>query len=165
MSNKQKSIWWVLLALVGLASVLLARTHRVTVPPLSTAKSSSVSPNPTNPGDASSTNRKLTAYPSAKPEPKERGRVQMIRFTVFEQGLFPREIRVRAGLINLAIEDKTISSLGLVIERDAGRQRVGEVKHSKDSEHGKEVLRLTPGTYTVYDAGQRANSAKLVVEP
>lgn len=47
----------------------------------------------------------------------ERGPVRMIRFVLLETGLYPRTMRVDKGLINLAVEDETGVSEGLVVDR------------------------------------------------
>lgn len=97
----------------------------------------------------------------------ERGPVRMIRFTLMDEGIYPREIRVQHGLLNIAIEDKTHSTSGLVIQRITGSEesRVGEVKRFADHWRGRELIRLGPGRYRVFDASRPRNQSQLVVEP
>ncbi len=97
----------------------------------------------------------------------ERGPVRMIRFTLLKDGIFPRELRVQPGLLNIAIEDRTNSTSGLVIQRITGSEesRVGEVKRFADHWRGRELIRLERGRYRVFDASQPRNQAQLIVEP
>lgn len=95
------------------------------------------------------------------------GPVRNLRFTLFEQGIRPAEIRLNAGLVNISIEDKTADGNGLVIERlEAGRRSaVGNVRKMQDQTRGRSQLRLAPGTYELQDAVRPANKAVLIVEP
>src|SRR5215203_3061541 len=52
------------------------------------------------------------------------GPVRMIRFVLSEEGIYPRTMRVDQGLINLALEDKTNGSNGLLVESIIGNDRV-----------------------------------------
>jgi len=81
----------------------------------------------------------------------ERGPVRMIRFVLLEAGLYPRTMRVDTGLINLAVEDETGISEGLVVERviATGRERITTIRRMPNIKRGRELLRLTPGEYVV----------------
>src|SRR5688572_12952909 len=48
----------------------------------------------------------LAAAPVAA-QASERGPVRMVRFVLMDGGLYPREMRVNQGFINLAVEDET----------------------------------------------------------
>lgn len=93
--------------------------------------------------------------------------VQNIRFTVYENGIAPREIKVKKGLVSIVIDDRTRKSEGLAVEREAGngRVRVGHVKRNQDFWRGRDQVRLTPGTYAVFDTSRPENRARLVVAP
>jgi hypothetical protein len=108
-----------------------------------------------------------SSEPLLSPTQQERGPTRMIRFTLFRDGIFPRQLRIQAGLINLQIEDKTNSTAGLVIERINGNDRssVGEVRRFTDHWRGRELLRFTPGHYRLYDRSQPRSTADLIVEP
>ena len=97
----------------------------------------------------------------------ERGPVRMIRFVLLETGLYPRSMRVDKGLINLAVEDETGISEGLVVERvvDSSRERITTIRRMPNVRRGRELMRLTPGQYVVYDASKPNNQARLIVEP
>jgi len=102
----------------------------------------------------------------------ERGPVRMIRFVLLDNGLYPRTMRVDKGLINLAVQDQTGISEGLVVERvvDSSRQRITTkrittIRHMPNARRGRELLRLTPGQYVVYDASKPNNKADLIVRP
>lgn len=98
---------------------------------------------------------------------RESGPVQMIRFTLFPDGIFPRERRVQAGLLNIAIEDRTGGSAGLEIERITGGDStpVGTVRRIGDHPRGRHLIRMPPGRYRILDGSRRGNRALLIVEP
>jgi hypothetical protein len=92
------------------------------------------------------------------------GPVQMIRFTVYDSGIFPAEAHAKAGTVAIFLEDVTGSSLGLTVDgaqglalasivRDVGRWR-GSVR-----------IVLAPGQYRISELGQAGHKAILVVEP
>lgn len=97
----------------------------------------------------------------------ERGPVRMIRFVLLDTGLYPRTMRVDKGLINLAVEDETGISEGLVVERvlETGRERITTIRRMANARRGRELVRLTPGQYVVYDARKQNNKADLIVQP
>jgi hypothetical protein len=97
----------------------------------------------------------------------ERGPVRNIRFIVFDAGIHPNELRTTAGLVNIAIEDKTNTSEGLVIRQVVGNQRVdvGVIRRITNHWRGRSQFRLLPGTYEVYDASKPENTASLILVP
>lgn len=97
----------------------------------------------------------------------EKGPVRMVRFTLFDTGIYPHEVKVEAGLVNLAMEDKSGNASGLVVERITGneRSRVGEVGKSVNHVRGRQVLKLTPGEYRVFDQSRPQYQALLLVQP
>jgi len=96
----------------------------------------------------------------------ENGPVRMIRFVLSNDGLYPRRLQVNQGLLNMAVEDKTGASAGLVIESVIGDQRARVTQISRrDERRGRAVLRLTPGRYLVSDASQPGHTAELIVNP
>jgi hypothetical protein len=76
-------------------------------------------------------------------------------------------MRVNQGLINLAVEDETGISEGLVVERvvNSARERITTVRRMSNAKRGREVIQLTPGQYVVSDASKPNNQANLIVEP
>lgn len=119
---------------------------------------------------ATSAEKKIptSAAPAPRPDqPRALDPVQNIRFTIYENGIAPRELKVSKGLISITIEDRTRKSEGLAIEREVGngRLRVGQVKRLQDFWRGRDQVRLTPGTYVVFDTSSPANKARLVVTP
>ena len=105
--------------------------------------------------------------PAAANSSAHEKRTQMIKFTLFPDGIFPHEVTASAGNLVLAINDKTNGSSGIVVERLSGNgsQVVGEVKRKENKSRGRELLKLTPGEYTVRDASNTSNVARLIVEP
>ena len=94
-------------------------------------------------------------------------RVQVVRFTLYDTGIYPPEARANPGRITISIEDLTGSSDGLTIERvDAnGRTSVGAVNKAARSLRTRKELHLPEGNYELVDATRTANRALLIVTP
>jgi len=94
------------------------------------------------------------------------GPIRNLRFTLFEQGIRPSELRIKTGLVNLWIEDKTNNSQGLLVQQVSGTERIALATITKilNYSRGRKLLRLLPGTYELHDASRPANKAVLVVE-
>lgn len=71
------------------------------------------------------------------------------------------------GLVNIALEDRTKGSEGLVIEAVVGEQRnpVTQIRRAEKHWRGRSLIRLTPGRYLVSDASQPEHQAELTVNP
>jgi hypothetical protein len=94
----------------------------------------------------------------------EHGPVQMVHFTVYDAGIFPREVRVGAGLVGLYIEDMSRSSAGLVLANES-LQPLAQIISAPARWRGNTRVSLLPGRYKVYEAGRPTNAATLIVEP
>lgn len=118
------------------------------------------------PLNANSSNLTLEAIAAAHVT-SERGPVRMIRFVLLPDGVYPRQMRVDHGLLNIALEDKTEGSAGLLIESVVGDQRTRVTQISRAEKHwrGRVLVRLTPGRYVVSDASQPSRQAELIVSP
>ena len=102
------------------------------------------------------------------PTRSHRGRVQVVRFTLYDRGIIPELAYAQPGLVTIAVEDLSGGTTGLVVERDEEgqtRARIGEVRRNERKRHGKEELRLEEGRYQVYMADRPENRAQLIVEP
>jgi len=95
--------------------------------------------------------------------PVQPGPAEMIHFTVYDAGIFPKEVRVSAGSVVLRIEDMSGSSAGLVVVSES-LQTVAQVVRRPQHWRDKARVSLGPGRYTVYDASQPTNRATLIVE-
>lgn len=97
----------------------------------------------------------------------ENGPVRMIRFMLLRDGLYPRKMRVDQGLLNIALEDKTGGSEGLIIESALGDQRakVTQIRRAEKHWRGRTLIKLPPGRYVVSDASQPSHQAELIVTP
>ena len=95
------------------------------------------------------------------------GPVRMIRFVLLPDGLYPSQMRVDKGFLNIALEDKTGGSEGLIIESALGDQRtkVSEIRRAEKHWRGRTLIKLTPGRYVVSDASQPDHKAELIVNP
>jgi hypothetical protein len=95
--------------------------------------------------------------------PEMDGPAQIVRFTLYDVGLFPREVYVSPGAVALQLEDVTERSTGLVIQ-DASNQQVAELTRRAQRWRDQIRVRLTPGRYTVYEAAKPRNRAILIVD-
>jgi len=96
-----------------------------------------------------------------------RGPVQVVRFTLYDIGIYPQEARVAHGRVVLSLVDYTGGSAGLVVERETEqvRELAGLVTRTGGHWRGRRELNLGPGIYRLYDASRPENRATLVVEP
>jgi len=94
------------------------------------------------------------------------GPIRNLRFVLFDAGIQPREMRVKAGLVNISVEDKTNVSEGLTIQRIVGRDSValGAVQKLANQKRSRNLFTLLPGEYEVYDSSKPTNRASLLVE-
>jgi hypothetical protein len=99
--------------------------------------------------------------------PKQRGRVQVVRFALYDVGIYPREAHAGQGLVALSFEDLSGGSSELVIDRETGAApvSVGRVARADNNARGRDDFRLEPGKYRVYVADHPDNQATLIVEP
>jgi hypothetical protein len=98
--------------------------------------------------------------------------VQVVRFTLYDVGIYPREAVVNKGLIAISIEDLSGGSEGLAVEHEKGPAlecetggAITQVRRERKHWRGRGEIKLTPGRYRVYDASRPANRATLIVEP
>jgi hypothetical protein len=96
--------------------------------------------------------------------PGSRGLAQVVRFTVYDAGIFPAEARVSPGLVALHIEDMSGNSTGLLVQTPAG-VLLGQVLRGEHQWRGSSRILLTSGRYQVIDASRRSSRATLIVEP
>ena len=106
--------------------------------------------------------RETLAAPAAK-----HGPVQVVRFTLYDAGIYPREAQVQKGLVAIMIEDLSGGTSGLVVQRVNGnaRQSVGNVQRIQSHWRGRQEIQLEPGNYEVFMADRPKNKAQLTVAP
>lgn len=95
------------------------------------------------------------------------GPVQVVRFTLYDAGIYPSEARAQPGLVTISIEDLSGASSGLVVERRAGDviTPLGTVDRLPNRLRARGEIAMTVGRYEVYDASRPNNRALLIVEP
>lgn len=98
------------------------------------------------------------------PEGQRGGPVQVVRFTLYDAGIFPKEVRVNPGFVRVNLEDVSGNSAGLVLQKDAGPE-LGRVGRGQGQWRGSGRFRLEHGRYEIFDASQPTSRAVLVVEP
>ena len=96
-----------------------------------------------------------------------RGPVRMVRFVLSDDGLYPARMQVDYGLLNLAVEDKTGKSAGLLVESVQGdqRARTTQINRAQGQLRARSLIKLPPGRYLVSDASQPTHTAELIVNP
>lgn len=96
-----------------------------------------------------------------------RNLVTTIKFSLFDVGIYPREVHVDKGLIAITIEDYSGGSTGVIVDRETGAapERAGRVDRAGPHWRSRGEMTLGPGRYSVYMADRPANQALLVVEP
>jgi hypothetical protein len=96
-----------------------------------------------------------------------RGPIQNIRFTVYDAGIYPRQLRAKPGVIAIVVEDRTRRRPGLVITREnvGGSLSVGGISIPLGQSRARTEFRLGVGRYRVSDTTNPANQAELIVEP
>jgi hypothetical protein len=94
-------------------------------------------------------------------------RVQVVRFTLYDTGIYPHEARANPGSVTISIEDLTGSSDGVLIQRvdTNGRMPVGAVNKAARLLRVRKELQLPRGTYEVVDSTRQENRALLIVAP
>lgn len=95
------------------------------------------------------------------------GPIRNLRFTLFNSGIRPSEMRIKAGLVNILVEDRTSLAQSVTIRRVLGTDRVavGTIQKALDQSRGRNSFRLLSGEYELSDPNQPANKAVLLVEP
>ena len=157
MSKKQKRLFWPTLAILsfGLCVFVFARTRSASVTnqadgyPAATAAQSNNVAHPNNLGT-------LAARPAV-------GSVQLVRFTVYPEGIKPTEAHAISGTVAVYIEDLGGVSTGLIIQNSLG-VRLGQVARSAGVKRGSIRLELLPGQYKVFDSTRPQHQATLVVK-
>lgn len=98
--------------------------------------------------------------------PASERRVQVLRFTLYDTGIYPNEARANPGSVTISIEDLTGSSDGLLIQRvdTPGRTSVGAVNKATRLLRVRKELQLPRGTYELIDSTRQENRALLIVD-
>ena len=170
MSNKQKTILWpallTVLVCVGALAFVAARSRSVTggteKPPIASPRSPEPSVLTESPPRMPA--RDGVTQPSVIPA---HGPVRVVRFTLYDAGIYPREVRVDKGLVAIVIEDFSGGTGGLVVAPEIRSDRIhlGTVQRFEHQWRGRSEWTLTPGRYVVFDSSRPSNRAKLIVEP
>ena len=96
---------------------------------------------------------------------KQTERVQNIRFTVYDVGIYPQEMQVDAGWVSIVFEDRTGKSTGFVIVNENSSQRMGAITTSKTQLRTRGQVQLGPGRYRVFDSARPNIHTVLIVNP
>jgi hypothetical protein len=165
MSKKQKRILWPVLMVIaiGVSGLVFANTRsgRSALPSAGINGSLQPKADRTSAREADIVKEVSSAVPQGA---APRGPVQVVRFTLYDAGIFPREARVSAGQVGINIEDVTGNSVGLVVQNES-RQAVGQIVRRLRQWRGGGRIALGPGRYQVFDASRPRNRATLIVEP
>jgi len=167
MSKKQQRVFWpalIILSIVASAFVFAnTSSGRATVNLAASAPRLVDADGTTSPQAGA-----VKALTSAMPQGLQRhGPVEVVRFTLYDAGIYPREARVEKGLVAITIEDFSGGTSGLVVQRVNGnsRQSVGTVQRIQNHWRGRQELQLEPGDYELFMVDRPNNKAQLIVAP
>ena len=95
------------------------------------------------------------------------GPIQNVRFTLYNGGIYPRQLHAKPGNVLIGVEDRTGNSFSLVVQHQAGNATVlvGQVKPGSNRLRGQAQFSLGVGRYIGFDAGRPNNQAELLVQP
>ena len=95
--------------------------------------------------------------------PLMRGPAQIVRFTVYDAGIFPTEARVKPGSVLIQAEDLAGTAETLLL-RTQNNLVIGQIVRGESQSRGSARNTLTTGVYEVCEVGQRPKCATLNVE-
>jgi hypothetical protein len=90
-----------------------------------------------------------------------------VRFALYDLGIYPRELHVKSGPVQINIDDYAGGGTSsLVVEKQVGETKleVGQVQLELRTMRGQGQLNLEPGVYHVYIPDRPDNRSLLVVE-
>jgi hypothetical protein len=105
-----------------------------------------------------------SSLPQQQLLPVPTGPAEMVYFTVYDAGIFPKEAHASVGGVVLHIEDMSGTSSGLVVANDS-LQTVAQVLRRPQRWRDEMRVSLAAGRYTIYDASRPMNRSTLIVEP
>jgi len=156
-SRSMRFICMLLFIAAGGALVLAARWPRHGKGVLPT-RSSTAAPNDAMPLTDSE------ATPTSSPQTAQSaGPVQMIRFTVYDEGIRPSVAHASPGLVAIYIDDKSTHTASLILAD--GQHPLGAINRGQGRSRGHSTILMQSGSYTIYEANRKAQSATLIVGP
>ena len=164
MSKKKKRVLWPVITILSIAACVFVFGH--TRRGLATSSAVANAPRLVESGGSGGSLASLvkTQNSAALPAAQPFGPIQMVRFTVYAEGIRPSVVHTTRGLVAIYIEDLSTNSAGLIIQNEA-RLALGQVVRRQGNWRGSSRMLLVPGQYQVYDASRPRNSATLIVEP
>jgi hypothetical protein len=83
--------------------------------------------------------------------PGKGGPIEVVRFSLYDVGIYPNEARVGKGMVAITVEDLSGGSTGLIVqqEKEQSLVTVGSVQRLDHWRARNEML-LEPGRYEVY---------------
>jgi len=100
------------------------------------------------------------------PSASSERRVQIVRFTLYDAGIYPHEVRANPGPLTISLEDVTGSSSGVIVHRiqDNARVLAGIASKAPNRLRSRTELNLPVGQYEVVDASRPDARALLIIE-
>ncbi len=94
-------------------------------------------------------------------------RVQIVRFTLYDAGIYPQEARAFPGPLTISVENLTGSRSEVIVQRvqETGRMPISAVNNGVKGLRSRAELNLPIGRYELVDATRPENRATLIVEP
>jgi hypothetical protein len=93
--------------------------------------------------------------------------LENIRFTVYDMGIYPREIEVSTGHLGIVFESRTRVDSGFVVQRvnENAFEQVAQISAAANRLRTRGEVKLTPGRYRVFDSSRPEIYSTLVVNP
>jgi hypothetical protein len=155
--NRKRSIWVAVVVTSVFGSALALAMNRKIVADTNPEKTGA-------PASVSSAGEpKPRAYPTPLPVTSSVGPAQMVRFTVYDEGIRPTVAHASPGLVSIYLDDKSTHTPSLLIA-DA-QHPIGAITRQIGKLRGHNTVTLTPGRYMIYEANRRSNAATLIVAP
>jgi hypothetical protein len=154
--NKKTLVWTAVVVTSMLASAVGLAVNRKIAPAIKPVERMS----PT--AEALISERKPLAVASPQLSPAA-GPAQMVRFTVYDEGIRPTVAHASPGLVSIYLDDKSTHTPSLLIA-DA-QHPIGTITRQIGKLRGHSTILLTVGRYTIYEANRRTSAATLLVAP
>ena len=94
-----------------------------------------------------------------------RGPAEIIRFRLTESGLRPFEAHATPGWVAIYFEDRSQTSVGLVVQRESGGAALGQLNRREGRWRDGSRIFLPRGRYRIIEPNHPLNAATLIVEP
>jgi len=92
--------------------------------------------------------------------------LQNVRFTVYDVGIYPPSMQLKAGRVAIAFDDRTGPNKSFVVQRVNGNspELVAQADPVPDHVRTRVFVKLTPGSYRVFSSEKPEIYSTLIVD-